>query len=101
MIFDKGTYGSEEEFKVLIVLNEEATKDKRIRKTLESFNKMLKDVEDSNLKCKQKVYKYLLEDYASQVESLNLEDRIETRLKNFFNAKIRKAKKIENINPAF
>lgn len=93
MILDKGTFGSQEEFKVLFVLNEEANTDKRIRNILTSFNNTLKDIFDSNLKNKSLIYKLLLEDYSKRVDSKNFDKGISTRLKNYFNGKVRKAKK--------
>ncbi len=93
MDIDKGTFGSEEEFKVLFILNKEANTDKRIRTILTSFNYNLKDISDSNLKNKDLIYKLFLSDYSRRVDEKHFENGISTRLKNYFNGKIRKAKK--------
>lgn len=93
MNIDKGTFGSETEFKVLCVLNIEANNNKGIRKILTSFNNTLKDIVDSNLKNKSIIYDLILDDYSKKVDVRNFEYGISTRLKNYFNAKIRKIKK--------
>lgn len=86
---EKGTFGSQDEFKVLFILNDEAEKDKRIRKILNSFNNAIKDLYDSNLKSKNRFYKYLLAEYKSNVENMNFEAHIQSRLFNYFISKIR------------
>ena len=47
MEIEKGTFGNIDEYKVLFILNEEADKDKRIRKILTNFNNSVKDITES------------------------------------------------------
>ena len=59
MEIEKGTFGNIDEYKVLFILNEEADKDKRIRKILTNFNNSVKDITESQLKNKNYIFKLL------------------------------------------
>ena len=97
MEIEKGTFGNIDEYKVLFILNEEADKDKRIRKILTNFNNSVKDITESQLKNKNYIFKLLYEDYKIKVSKINFENSIKSRLDNFFVSKIRSFnKKISN-----
>ena len=92
MEIEKGTFGSQEDFKVLYVLNIEAETDKRIRKILSSYNNDIKALFECDLQNKERYYRYILNDFKLRVEKLKFEPHIHSRLNNYFISKIKKHK---------